>query len=577
MSEPAPTHLSSSADASSAAVFLVLRRMRAPLIVLICTFTVSVFGLTLIPGADADGEPWRMSVFDAFYFMSYTASTIGYGEIPEPFTTGQRMWVTFSIYLSVLAWAYAIGTVFALLQDRGFRSALAAQRFTRRVRHLREPFILVVGFGQAGELMAQALDGMDRRFVVLDMDHSRVDALDLGSFRADVPGYAGDARNPEELIRAGMDRPNCEGVVALTDDDEANLAIVMTAALLHPDIPVVARAMEPGIAERMQEFGSPLIVDPFNLFGDELMLAARSPATYRLIQWLTSNPGDELPGVPDLPRQGRWTVSGFGRFGSHLAGDLIRHRVQVTVIDPRAQELAGIDTVAGSPTDPDVLRRADLRTCVGFAAATDNDTTNLSLIVAARRANPDLYVVACQNQPVNAPLFDALHIDSVLVPTTLTAHEAMARIGSPLLWRFIQEARQQPDPWSAELLQRLTASGSTRRPELWRVRLDPTDAPALASWLREGDARLGTLLHDPEDRDRALDAVVLLLRRGPTTLVAPPDDTVLAAGDDLLLAGTSADRRALDTTLCVPAALEYVVSGRRVGNSWVWRALVNRE
>jgi voltage-gated potassium channel len=59
--------------------------------------------------------------------------------------------------------------------------------------------------------------------------------------------------------------------------------------------------------------------------------------------------------------------------------------------------------------------------------------------------------------------------------------------------------------------------------------------------------------------------------------VAPPDDTVLAAGDDLLLAGTSADRRALDTTLCVPAAMEYVVSGRRVGNSWVWRALVNRE
>ena len=45
-----------SADASasetepSAAVFLVLRRMRVPLITLVLVFAVSVFGLTLIPG-----------------------------------------------------------------------------------------------------------------------------------------------------------------------------------------------------------------------------------------------------------------------------------------------------------------------------------------------------------------------------------------------------------------------------------------------------------------------------------------------------------------------------------------------
>ena len=35
---------------ASETVFLVLRRMRAPLIVLITIFSVSVLGLTLIPG-----------------------------------------------------------------------------------------------------------------------------------------------------------------------------------------------------------------------------------------------------------------------------------------------------------------------------------------------------------------------------------------------------------------------------------------------------------------------------------------------------------------------------------------------
>ena len=87
--------------ASSQAVFLVLRRMRIPLIVLISIFSISVLGLPLIPGQSADG-PWRMGFFDAFYFMSYTATTIGYGEIPQAFNDAQRMWVTLSIYLTVV-------------------------------------------------------------------------------------------------------------------------------------------------------------------------------------------------------------------------------------------------------------------------------------------------------------------------------------------------------------------------------------------------------------------------------------------------------------------------------------------
>src|SRR3712207_8254272 len=84
--------------------------MRAPLIVLIGIFSVSVLGLTLIPGQDAEGRPWDMGFFDAIYVMSYTATTIGFGEIPYPFTYNQRMWVTISIYLTVVGWAYAIGS-----------------------------------------------------------------------------------------------------------------------------------------------------------------------------------------------------------------------------------------------------------------------------------------------------------------------------------------------------------------------------------------------------------------------------------------------------------------------------------
>jgi len=46
-----------SATQASETIFLILRRMRTPLIVLIVIFAVSVLGLKLIPGQDAQGHP----------------------------------------------------------------------------------------------------------------------------------------------------------------------------------------------------------------------------------------------------------------------------------------------------------------------------------------------------------------------------------------------------------------------------------------------------------------------------------------------------------------------------------------
>lgn len=550
--------------------------MRAPLIVLISFFTVSIFGLTLMPGIDSDGQPWRMDPFEAFYFMSYTATTIGFGEVPYPFTTAQRAWVIVSIYLSVFAWAYAIGSVLALLQDRGFKEALGLQRFERRVRSLREPFLIVAGFGQAGQVVAKSLDRTDHRLVVLDVEPQRIEALDLAAFRSDVPGLVADASNPLELRRAGLNHETCEGVIALTNDDEANLAIAMAVTLLRPDIPVVCRTLEDGLIERMGAFGQPMIVDPFNLFGDGLMLGVRAPQTARLITWLTSESGSALQPTMTVPQQGRWVVCGYGRFGRHLVADLQRCGITVTVIDPRAAQSDGLELIVGDAADPNVLAQARLDDAVALAAASDNDISNLSVLAEAHRVNPDLFVVARQNDPANAPLFDALQVQSTLVPTRLVAREVLARIGDATLWRFIQEAQKRDDQWSSALLDRITASCGTDLPGRWTLNLSTQDAPALLEHVVAGRVTLGALLRDPQDRERALDIVTLAIIRDGHILLAPDDDEVLTPHDRLLLVGKSHDRRSLDTVVSLPAAAEYVIRGQRLGQSWLWRTLIDR-
>ena len=562
-----------SAARASASIFLVLRRMRAPLIVLIVIFAVSVLGLTLIPGEDADGRPYRMGFFDAFYFMSYTASTIGFGEIPYPFTPHQRMWVTVSIYLTVIGWAYAIGSLLALLQDRAFRQALALQHFTRKVKRLGEPFVLIAGYGRTGELLGHSLDRLGRRFVVLDIDAERIDSLELDSYFADVPGLAADARDPGHLAVAGLDQACCEAVVALTDDEEANLRVVMAAALLRPDVPVVSRVTTEQIAQRMQEFGNPSLVNPFDRFGDHLRLALKAPASYQLLTWLESGPGAALPhqGVP--PRSGRWVVCGYGRLGHELTADLRAEGLEVTVIDPDPDEPDDKGLMVGDGSDPWVMAQADLDRAVGFIAGTDNDTTNLSLAAAARRANPRLFIGARQNRAASAPLFAAMELDALLVPSEVIAHEIYAQLSTPLLWRFLREMPARGNDWAQQLIDRICGLCGDKLQALWKVRLTRAEAPALVPWLGSGRVRLGDLLRNPEERQDPLHAVVLLVFRNGKAHLAPDDDFELAADDELLLVGWPAARRALSTVLVVDAAREYVLSGRRVPSSWIWRKL----
>ena len=77
-------------------LFIILQKMRKPFLVILLTYVIAMLGFLFIPGMDNNGNTYYMTIFDAFYFISYTATTKGFGELPYPFTYPQRIWVTFS-------------------------------------------------------------------------------------------------------------------------------------------------------------------------------------------------------------------------------------------------------------------------------------------------------------------------------------------------------------------------------------------------------------------------------------------------------------------------------------------------
>lgn len=564
-------------DVTSATIFVVLRRMRAPLIVLISVFAIGTLGLSLIPGVDAAGNRVYLTPFDSFYVMSYTATTIGFGEIPHPFTPAQRLWVTVCIYLTVIGWAYAIGTLLSLLQDRGYRQVRALQRFRRKVRGLNEPFLLLVGYGRAGEIVVRAFDDMGQRVVVVDADSEQIDSLDLGSFRAEIPGLAADAADPRQLRRAGLTSPHCVGVLALTGDDQANLSVVMAAGLLRPELPVVTHTTSDSVAAQMHAIGTPMVIDPFDRFGDYLRLALHAPASYQLLTWLSDGPGATLPERGRPPTRGRWVVCGHGRLGHDLVRDLRDADVQLTVIEHEPSRASGLDditVVIGDAADPSVLARANVAEAVGLIAGTDDDVTNLSILASTRKMNAHAYLAGRQNVTESSVLFDAMKLDARLVPSEVVAREVYSRISSPMLWRFVQQVQRSDDAWSQAVVDRLVAECGPVLPALWRIDFTAARCPAVADELTGDGVRLGDLLRRPEDRDERLPLVPLLLVRADDTAVAAPDDDeAIRLGDQILFAGRGRARRGLEATLAVPSTASYVLTGRHIATGVAWRAV----
>ncbi len=558
-------------------LFLILRRLRRPLILIIVSFAIAIFGLTMMPGVDDKGQVWHMSVFQALYVISYTATTIGFGEIPYPFSQAQRLWTTFSIYFTVIPWFYAIGKIITLLQDTALKQAIASERFGRAVNLLQEPFYILCSYGQSATLLAKALDHMNMRVVVIERSQNRLDELELTDSKQVIPHFCGDAMLPDNLIRAGILNPHCRGLVTLTDNDEVNLAVAIAVKLLNPKLPVVARAERDDIAANMASFGTDHIINPYTLFGDQLAMRVHALGTYLLHEWLTGITGETLL-PPEPPPRGRWIVCGYGRFGKSVVANLEREHITTTIIEAKP-ELTGCNhCIVGSGTEAKTLKEAGIESAVGIVAGTDNDINNLSIVMTAFELNPNIFLVIRKNNSHNAALFKQFDAHITMQPTYIIAHECLAHLISPLLAQFLTLVRDQTNDWANQLISQLVSKVGEEVPETWAVTIDQQTAPAVTALMHQHIAiTLKTLSRQPTDREQALDIVPLMLVRNQQPMLVPALDTPLMMGDQILFCGRPEAKTAVTTLLEHDKTLTYIVDGSETPNSLVFRWLMAKK
>lgn len=559
--------------------FIALRRLRAPLILIILIFGLATAGLTLIPGVDPDGKPWRMSILQAFYFVTYTATTIGFGEIPYPFTDVQRLWVTGFIYLAVIGWAYLLSALLGLAQDQGFQQSIVTARFRRGVKALREPFYVICGFGETGLMVVRSLDRLGFRFVVLDTDPARLHELELQELSVDSLGLAADARLPETLVAAGILKEECRGILALSNHDRINLSIALAAHLLHPGLPILCRSHSPSVTATMRTVTDCLVIDPFEEFAERLLLAMQAPDSHRLLTWLTGPPGSMLrPRLPAPP--GAWIVCGYGRFGAQLVAAIERGGFDVVVVDPAGEDgkdAGGRRVVHGWGTDREILTRAGIASAAGIVAGTDDDTANLAIAITARRLNPAVFVIARQNLVANQPLFAALSANMTMVSSQIIANECVATLRTPHLAEFLEIVRQRDDAWAHGVVERLRAVTGQLTPEFWSISVTPDGAPGLADVMaHEATAVTVGRLAGVAAFGQGSDAVAMLLLRDDAVIELPADAMAIRLGDRILFAGTASTEREQREILRNANVARVVMTGRGSLGGLVWQWLGRR-
>jgi len=558
--------------------FLLLRRLRSPLIVLICVYSISMLGFVVIPGVDDEGQPWKMDFFHAFYFVSFMGSTIGFGEIPYPFTDAQRMWATVTIYSSVVAWLYAIGSMLAIVQDPAFRTLHRQNAFRRSISRLSSPFYLVCGYGETSSLLIRALTEAGIRSVVIEADQERLNSLELEDYPMPVPGLCADVSLPEILIMGGLKHKNCIGCIALTDRDPINLKVALTSKLLNPSIRVIARAETHDAELNIASFGTDEIINPFETFAGRLALALHSPAMFMLFEWMTGVPHEPLC-KPIYPPRGTWILCGYGRFGKAVHKRLIAEGVSATIIEEKPEMTeAPQGTVVGRGTEATTLLEAGIEQAVGIVAGTDDDSNNLSIIMTARELNPDLFMVARKNRRANAAIFHAAQANLTMQRGSVIAHKIFALITTPLLADFLRLAIRNNNAWAEVLVARVKAIADGEAPQIWTVNINEKDASAISSAISNGSQpRIHELYAHPRNRDDKLPVFALLLKRKNGETLLPDGDILLEPNDQLLLCGQHGIRSQVEWVLKNLNVYHYIHTGEEHAHGLLWKKLMTEK
>ena len=546
-------------------LWIILQKMRIPFIVIILTYTIAIIGLVSIEGIDDNGNAYKMTIFDALYFISYTATTIGFGETPYTFTYAQRLWVTFSIYLTVIGWFYGIGTLIGLLQNKTFLNEIARVKFRRQVSNIRKKYIIVLGFSYVTNEIIKKLLANDMQVVVIEKSEEKANALILENYTPTVPVLVLDAYKANALEQAGINKSNCKAVISLFEDDALNLRIAIVSRLLNKNIQLAIKATTPNSVNNLKDINTNVVANPFSIIANELKMAIKSPNLLKLEKWIYKI--DTLDShLVKLP-VGKYIICGFGRLGKNIYRALKNEEIEFVFIEideskrQEFQEEVSHQMIIGDADDKNVLIKAGIKTATAVVAFTNNDTTNISILATAKKLNDAIITIAREDEIEDISIFSNAQIDYLFMPSKILVNKITNALINPLADVFARAIKRKDEKWATSLVRNLVQNIDAN-PLLFELTINSNRANQICDYI-EASNEIALSLFEISLHNRNLknNVIPLLLKREDEIVLLPSVDTLLKIDDKLLFACDENAQNDIEYIAQNPYEFHYALSG----------------
>jgi voltage-gated potassium channel len=230
------------------------------------------YGLALLAGVAVLGTIGYMIIegadlFDAFYMVAITVSTVGFSE-EFPLSTAGQLWTILIIVMGLGLVLYTAVASIEYLID--LDAARRRRRMENDIGNLSN-HVIVCGWGRVGRGTWTALSARGIPTAVIESDADRAEAARSSGALI----IHGDATHNDVLELAGVD--SAQSLIACVADDSDNLVIALSVKALRPELRVICRATELESERKLRLAGADAVVAPQAVGAERLAMMALQP------------------------------------------------------------------------------------------------------------------------------------------------------------------------------------------------------------------------------------------------------------------------------------------------------------
>ena len=229
------------------------------------------------------------SWLDSLYMVVISLTGVGYAEVVD--TSRSPLLRSFNIGVLVVGVSmmlYVLSLATAFFVEGNFGSLIRRRRMERRIAGF-DKHVVVCGAGETGTLVLEELGKSGASVAVIDLKPERLAAL------TDKPTLAtvvGDATDLDTIERAGLVRASC--IVSALPHEKDNLIVTVLVRQKNPDIRIVARHVDPAMADRFRKAGADATVSPTAIGGMRMASEAVRPHVVGFLDQMLKEQGSPV-------------------------------------------------------------------------------------------------------------------------------------------------------------------------------------------------------------------------------------------------------------------------------------------